>query len=127
MDRIIKDKMPQGITRLSTEFIERKIGQLCLPQPFGIAVHREKPDEEICGLVTQILFQDPADPAGRIILETDGFEVGYGGEGPCGLLHLLQKTGMKIPEGEDPRRIKVEFGGCQIWKSKTQPWLFGKD
>jgi hypothetical protein len=138
MDKFVLDKMPRGITHLSTEFIEREMKELRLSPPFAIDVERQ----EDGNLITSVYFQDPKDGRNRIILQTDGFEVGYGGEGPCGLLKLLTKTGMIMTnENDDPRRIRVETGipisklsthphqpwAGYRWYSKTQPWVFPAD
>jgi hypothetical protein len=130
MDKIIQDVMPRGITQLSTKFIESKIEELHLGQPFAVEVNRgeERGQIEQGDLITTLYFQDPDDPRNRILLQTDGFEVGYGGEGPCGLLALLTKTGMHIPDKDaDPRRIQIESGSGHRWYSKTQGWIYGPE
>lgn len=109
-DKVFSDKMPQGITRLSTQFVRDWMAKLGLPWPFMVQV---KQYEEL-HLVTSFYFKDAKDQ--QTILHTDGFSVGYGGEGPCGLKKLLDEFQMV---GSDPRTIKLHDGQDYKWLAKS--------
>lgn len=51
----------------------------------------------------------------NIILLTDGFSVGYGGEGPVGLRTVLEILDL-LDKGKDPRDVHLEIGETYTWK-----------
>ena len=100
--RKLKDpKMPHGITQISTDFIRHN---LCLLDE--VRTVRITYDGEL-DLHTEVIdkFGD------RLI--TDGFSVGYSGEGPTGLLRLLEDLGMDIDKR--PSDVSLEVGMSFKW------------
>ena len=118
---VIKDKMPQGITRLSISFIEKTMAKMDLPGPFQVVV---KQDAEL-DQVTKFRFVKGEE---IVELQTDGFSVGYYGEGPTGLKNLLKKFKMV---GPDPGRVRLKDGEEMRWHSRESlgwgdGWLTGE-
>lgn len=97
----IKDsKMPHGVTRISLDFIRKnhqKIGEI-------LAVKITQ-DAEL-DLKTVIMGT-----IGTLI--TDGFAVGYGGEGPTGLRTILRALEMKVDK--KPSEVGLKDGESYVW------------
>lgn len=97
----IRDKkMPHGITQISMDFLKKnfqKIGEI-------VAVKITQ-DKEL-DLKTYVM--------GTIgVLITDGFAVGYGGEGPTGLRTTLRAFEMMIDK--KPSEVGLKDGESYVW------------
>lgn len=93
-------KMPHGITQISIDFIKKnyqKIGKI-------IAVKITQ-DAEL-DLKVEVL--GTADT-----LITDGFAVGYGGEGPTGLRTVLRVLEMKVDKR--PSEVGLKDNESYVW------------
>ena len=102
--RILLDRMPQGITRLSLEFVSQCERQFHLGRLLSVSIVYEADLE----WVTTLEYDDA-------VLKTDGFSVGYGGEGPCGLKQLLQDHGAFVEDYADPRNVHLVVGQSFRW------------
>jgi hypothetical protein len=106
MLKVFNDKMPQGITRLSIQFIKDWMAKLGLPWPYMVLIKQVKE----LHLVTSFHYKDAKGL--ETVLKTDGFSAGYGGEGPCGLKKMLDEFKMV---GQDPRNVKLQDGQEYTW------------
>jgi len=100
--QIFDPRMPHGVTQMSLAFVRQNLEVIA---PVSMIQFRRMEEE---GARTYIY--------GRYgCLVTDGFEVGYGGEGPRGLQDILHEVGFCW----DPRRDIVDVGRFIEWTKSS--------
>ena len=93
-------QMPHGVTKISIDFVRanhQKIGEI-------IAVKITQNKE--LDLKTYVIGT-------RGTIVTDGFTVGYGGEGPTGLQTVLRA--LEIKRDKEPSKVGLKDGESYVW------------